>query len=110
MQFVACLLAALENDGQYGREELVEPLLLVVVRAVEELDEAHVVCLRRGEWVSGAASSARATPADRCAIVKRQTDFLRRRRYGLCSDPRAAWRPPDCILYVPKEGTILTHT
>ena len=23
MQFVACLLAALENDGQYGREELV---------------------------------------------------------------------------------------
>ena len=76
MQFVACLLAVLENDGQYGREELVEPLLLVVVRAVEELDEAHVVCLRRGEWVSGAASSARATPADRCAIVKRQTDFF----------------------------------
>ena len=45
------------------RARLVEPLLLVVVRAVEELDEAHVVCLRRGEWVSGAASSARATPA-----------------------------------------------
>ena len=74
MQFVACLLAVLENDGQYDREELVEPLLLVVVRAVEELDEAHVVCLRRGEWVSGAASSARATPADRCAIVKREKE------------------------------------
>ena len=76
MQFVACLLAALEDDGQYDRDEFVEPLLFVVVRAVEELDEVHVICLRRGERVSGAASSARATPADRCVIVKRQTDFL----------------------------------
>ena len=76
MQFVACLLAALENDGQHDRDELVEPVLFVVVCAVEELGEVHVICLRRGERVSGAASSARATPADRCVIVKRQTDFF----------------------------------
>ena len=50
-------------------------LLLAVVHEAEKLAEAHVVCLRRGVWVSGAASSVRAAPADQCAIVKRQTDF-----------------------------------
>ena len=80
MQFVACLSAALEKDGQYDGDELVVPLLLVVVHEAEKLAEAHVVCLRRGVWVSGAASSVRAAPADQCAIVKRQTDFLVRLR------------------------------
>ena len=54
MQFVACLSAALEKDGQHDGDELVVPLLFVVVRAAEELAEAHVVCLRGGAWVSGA--------------------------------------------------------
>ena len=76
MQFSACLPAALEKDGHHDGDELVVPLLRVVVHAAEELAEAHVVCLRRGAWVSGAASSVRAAPADQCAIVKRQTDFF----------------------------------
>ena len=50
-------------------------LLLVVVRAAEKLADAHVVCLRRGAWVSGAASSVSAAPADQCAIIKRQTEY-----------------------------------
>ena len=44
-------------------------LLLVVVHEAEKLAEAHVVCLRRGAWVSGAASSVRAAPADQRAII-----------------------------------------
>ena len=75
MEILACLPAVLEKDGQHDGDELVVPLLLVAVRAAEELAEAHVVCLRRGVWVSGAASSVRAVPADQCAIVK--TDDIR---------------------------------
>ena len=52
MQFVACLSAALEKDDQHDGDELVVPLLLVVVLAVEELADAHVVCLRGGGRVS----------------------------------------------------------
>ena len=74
MQIAACLPAVLEKDGQYDGVELVVPLLRVVVHAAEELAEAHVVCLRRGVWVSGAASSVRAAPADQCAI--KTTDGL----------------------------------
>ena len=76
MEITARLPAALEKDGHHDGDELVVPLLRVVVHAAEELAEAHVVCLRRGVWVSGAASSVRAAPADQCAIVKRQTDFF----------------------------------
>ena len=52
MQFVACLSAALEKDGQYDGDELVVPLLLVVVHEIEKLADGHVVCLRGGGRVS----------------------------------------------------------
>ena len=54
MQIAACLPAILEKDGQHDGVELVVPLLRVVVREVEKLADAHVVCLRGGAWVSGA--------------------------------------------------------
>ena len=50
----ACLPAVLVEDGQDDGDELVVPLLLVVVHEAEELAEALVVCLRGGAWVSGA--------------------------------------------------------
>ena len=76
MEISACLPAAPGRCSAHHRVELVVPLLLAVVHEAEKLADAHVVCLRRGAWVSGAASSVRAAPADQCAITKRQTDFF----------------------------------
>ena len=81
MQFSACLPAALEKDGHHDGDELVVPLLLEVVLAVEKLADAHVVCLRGGGRVSSAeGSGSRHLPKGRPAI-KRQTDFLIRTYY-----------------------------
>ena len=76
MEISACLPAAPGRCLAHHRDELVVPLLLAVVHEAKKLADAHVVCLRRGAWVSGAASSVRAAPADRCTIIKRQTDFF----------------------------------
>ena len=63
MQFVACLSAALEKDGQYDGDELVVPLLLAVVHEAEKLAEAHVVYLRGGGRVSsGEGRGSRQVP------------------------------------------------
>ena len=63
MEILACLPAVLEKDGQHDGDELVVPLLLVAVRAAEELAEAHVVCLRGGGRVSsGEGSGSRQVP------------------------------------------------
>ena len=45
MEISACLPAVLEKDGQHDGDELVVPLLLVVVLAAEKLADAHDVCL-----------------------------------------------------------------
>ena len=52
MKMSACLPAAPGKCLAHHRDELVLPLLLVVVRAAEELAGALVVCLRGGGWVS----------------------------------------------------------
>ena len=86
MEITASLPAAPGRCSAHHRDELVVPLLLAVVHEAEKLADAHVVCLRRGAWVSGAASSVRAAPADQCAIIKRQTDFQEAAQYEACEE------------------------
>ena len=57
-QFAACLPAAPERWAAHHRDELVVPLLLVVVLTAEELADARVVCLRGGGGVSSAEGIA----------------------------------------------------
>ena len=51
MQFSACLPAVLEKDGHHDGDELVVPLLLEVVLAVEKLADAQMssACEEVGE-------------------------------------------------------------
>ena len=62
---IATLRAAEEIRGLRHEDERVVLLFLVVVRAVEELAESRVVCLRDSAWVSGAAGGVGDTPAGR---------------------------------------------
>jgi hypothetical protein len=57
MEISACLPAAPGRCSAHHRDELVVPLLLVVVHEAEKLADAHVVCLRGGGWVSGVEGS-----------------------------------------------------
>ena len=85
---IATLRAAEEICGLRHEDERVVLLFLVVVRAVEELAESRVVCLRDSAWVSGAAGGVGGTPAGRCAMAVARAGFLRFVRARLVrSDP-----------------------
>ena len=72
----ACLPAAPGRCPAYHGDELVVPLLLVVVHEAEKLADAHVVCLQGGGGVSSAeGTGSRYRPKGRSAI-KRPTDFF----------------------------------
>ena len=57
MEISASLPAAPGRCSAHHRDELVVPLLLVVVHEAEKLADAHVVRLRGGGWVSSAEGS-----------------------------------------------------
>ena len=89
MKMSACLPAAPGKCSAHHRDELVLPLLLVVVRAAEELAGALVVCLRGGGWVSS-VESWRALPAEWLPIIIARSYGKEVLSVGICFRGRSA--------------------
>ena len=64
MEISASLPATPGRCSAHHQDELVVPLLLVVVHGAEKLADAHVVCLRGGGWVSSVEGSGSRTCRD----------------------------------------------
>ena len=64
------------NWRQQHGDELVAPLLFVVVREAGGLVDERVACLRGGAWMSSAAGSAAPAPVHRCVMAQGGRGFF----------------------------------